>query len=187
MVTAAAADLPTLRYYFDGSTAQVALYRWGRPCTAIRHGGASERLAHGVRDTMAEFHMSCHIIELSWLELGDHVGVIRRMRSRHAQVFATQEAGLATLYRQVLARALCASSQEADWESAMELTAPFLRCATWHSSRTPSRRAWLCCAGGRWRLCPDQAGHGRLCHAAVLSARFGGNADRLPACAGAVR
>jgi len=127
MVTAAAADLPTLRYYFDGSTAQVALYRWGRPCTAIRHGEASERLARECADTMAEFHMSCHIIELSWLELGDHVGVIRRMRSRHAQVFATQEAGLATLYRQVLARALCASSQEADWESAMELTAPFLK------------------------------------------------------------
>lgn len=126
-VEAAVAETPSLRYYLDGSLAQVALYRWGRPYTAIQYGEQSERLAHDCADTMAEFHMSCHILELGWLELGDYVGVIRRMRERRAQVFATQEAGLVTLYRQVLSRALCASPEGADWEQAIELTAPFLK------------------------------------------------------------
>ncbi len=77
------------------------------------------RLAHDSADPMAEFHVRCHIIELSRLELGDVTGVIQRMLGQHAQIFSTQEAGLTTLYRQVLSRALCASPDVEAWQAAI--------------------------------------------------------------------
>jgi tetratricopeptide (TPR) repeat protein len=127
MVDLTTPTTPTVRYYLEGSLAQVALYRWGRPAMAIRHGEMCARLAHDSADPMAEFHVRCHIIELSRLELGDVTGVIGRMLGQHAQIFSTQEAGLTTLYRQVLSRALCASPDVEAWQAAIELTAPFLK------------------------------------------------------------
>ncbi len=117
---------PTLRRYLHSSLGRVSIYRAPRPFTAVTEYERAVKLSEQAGDTRMTLTLRSIAIEHGWLDLGDLEGARQRMLALLPQMEQNQDKKVVSGWRHLLARILCESQNEADWEQAEQLMVPVL-------------------------------------------------------------
>jgi tetratricopeptide (TPR) repeat protein len=127
------ASNPTLSRYLFASQAHTALFREPRPWKTVTEYGRALDLGMQAGDEKFDLAISGGYIEWGWLELGDAENVRQRLLALSERMEPSQEVLAVALWRYLLARALCESSEAAHWDHAEQLARSLLSHAGGHT------------------------------------------------------
>ena len=125
---AARAELvnPAIRRFVPGCVAARSAFRDPAPWTLVNACQEVIALCEQAGDHKFQLFFRGSYLELGWIDLGDLAGARQRLSALATAMQESQEMHAVGLWRHLLARVLCSSDAEADWDAAQQLVAPLL-------------------------------------------------------------
>jgi serine/threonine protein kinase/tetratricopeptide (TPR) repeat protein len=117
---------PAGRRYLHSSLGRISVYRAPRPWTAVTEYERAIKLCEQAGDARMTLTLRSTAIEHCWLDLGDLAGARQRMLALTTPMEQNQDKKVVSGWRHLLARILCESQDEADWDQAEALILPVL-------------------------------------------------------------
>lgn len=117
---------PAIRRFVPGCIAARSAYRDPAPWTLLTACQEVIALCEQAGDHKFQLFFRGSYLELGWIDLGDLDGARQRLSALATAMQESQEMHAVGLWRHLLARVLCSSDAEADWDAAQQLVAPLL-------------------------------------------------------------
>lgn len=117
---------PSIRRFVPGCVAARSAFRDPAPWTLVTACQQVIALCDQAGDHKFQLFFRGSYLELGWIDLGDVAGARQRLSALAPAMLESQEMHAVGLWRHLLARVLCSSDAEADWDAAQQLVAPLL-------------------------------------------------------------